>query len=223
MILRSCVAVTTILLGLSGCVDETPPQTGPTATATLVSSNDKKSGISFNRVMNIAKNSSEMSCIELTLGSLDAFALTAIANPKIVKASDTTRALSGAVGKSASAKIDREEQCHCDRGAAMPGYEIFERRMHLQKNKYNRNLNQSLINYYPKDASGKPRFLEPGEKISRATLNQLPHPYENKRFDDCGRSCKASRKRTNAQAVAAGKPEPYPNLEYPRKQECKKR
>lgn len=217
MTFRFCIMTAAILFGLSGCGDDVPQQKGPTATAELVRDNGKNSGTSFKTVMTIANNAAELSCIELTVGSLNAMALTMVSDARIVKASDATRKISGAIGKSASAKIAREEKYHCDRGAAMAGYEIFERRLHLQKTKHNRRLNQSLISYYPKDASGNPRFLEVGEKISRSILNQLPAPYENKRFDDCGRLCKAARKRTNAKAVAAGKPEPFPNLEYPRK------
>jgi hypothetical protein len=223
MIFRFFITAIVIAFGLSGCADVAPQPKGPSVTATLVPDNGKNSGISFKQVLNIANNSSELSCIELTLGSLQANALTSISNPRIVKASDATRALAGAVGRKATVAIDKELLCHCDRGAAMPGYEIFERRQHLQKNKKNRSLNASLTDFYPKDTAGKPRFLEPGEKLSKATLNKLPLPLSSKRFDDCGRSCKAARKRTNASAVAAGKPEPYPNLQYPLKKSCKKR
>lgn len=169
----------------------------------------------------LVKNRAKLSCIELSLASLQATQLNVIAASKSVKASSATRKLARSVGKSASAAIAKEEQCHCDRGAAMPGYEIFERRLHLQKSKRNKRINRTLINFYPKDATGKPRFLRIGEPLDDRILAQLPPPIANKRFDDCGRSCKRARKRTNAAAVAAGKPEPFPNLEYPRKKACR--
>lgn len=168
----------------------------------------------------IVKNRAKLSCIELTVGSLKASGLTVISKSKAVIASSAARKLARSAGKKGAAAIDREERCHCDRGAAMAGYEIYERRSHLQKNKHNKRLNKKLMSFYPKDAAGKPRFLMIGERLDKSILLALPKPRENKRYDDCGRLCKRSRKRTNAKAVAAGKPEPFPNLEYPRKKSC---
>ena len=124
----------------------------------------------------IAKNRAKLSCVELTVGSLKASGLTVIATSKSVIAGGAARKLARSVGKSASAAIEREEKCHCDRGAAMAGYEIYERRLHLQKNKRNKRLNKKLINLYPKDANGKPRFLAIGEKLDNSILAQLPPP-----------------------------------------------
>jgi hypothetical protein len=147
--------------------------------------------------------------------------LSIVAKAQSISADATTRAVADAVAKRAGPQIDKELECHCDGGVAQPGYELFERRLLLQKTRTNRTLNSEFISYYPKDAAGQPRFLEIGEPISRATLGKLPPAPQKERFDDCGRKCKAARARTNAAAVAAGKPEPWPNLQRPRKAQCR--
>ncbi len=144
--------IAVFLVLLSSCVSEAPKQsTGPKVTAKLVKDDGKNKGTSFKEALEIAANRAEVSCIELTLGSLQAFVLKSVGNSKLVEADDKTRLLAGAIGGSADKLIEQERQCHCDRGVAMLGYEIFERRNHLQKNKRNRTINQSFIKFYPKD------------------------------------------------------------------------
>lgn len=213
--IAACVA-------LVACVGDAPSQAPTPKIKAELKSDNGKDGISFREVLNIAKNRAEMSCPELNLGSLKAYGLKSVANSKLVEADDTTRLLAESVGGSAYEAIEKELKCHCDRGAPMPGYEIFERRQYLQENRRNRRINQTYASFYPKDDTGQLRFLKPGEEIDRAVLEQLPPAAKTERYDNCGAQCKAARKRTNAKAVAEGKPEPFPNLQYPRKQACTK-
>lgn len=218
---KQTLLLSVLLVFLTSCVAENPKQSsGPRVTAKLVKDDGKNQGVSIKEVLEIAANRAEISCIELTLGSLQAYVLKSIGNPNIVKADKQTQLLAGAIGGNADKLIDQERKCHCDRGVAMPGYEIFERRNHLQKNKKNRILNQSYIQYYPKDENGQPRFLRNGEKIDRSILMRLPEAPKMERFDDCGSKCKKARANVNAEARAAGKPEPWPNLQHPRKKPC---
>lgn len=209
-----------LLVLLSGCMSDTQKPDEPPLKASLTTSGDSKSGISFARVMNIANNARAMSCGELALGSTYAFALRSVANPKVASADALTRVAALKVGQEAGQKIDKEMQCHCHEGLATRGFEIYERRQHLQKNRANQRLNPELAGFYPKDTAGKPRFLEPGEPISRSVLTQLPPPNPVKRKSDCNRKCKEARARTNAKALAAGEPEPWPNLTRPRPKIC---
>lgn len=210
-----------VALFLTGCMSDTPKPDAPPLKASLMTEGSSKTGISFARVTNIANNAGTMSCGELALGSVYATALKSIANPKVASADALTRAAALKVGQDAGQKIEKEMQCHCHEGLATRGFEIYERRLHLQKTRTNRRLNPALARFYPSNSAGQPRFLEPGEPISRAVLAQLPPPAAVKRKSDCGRKCKAARARTNAAAVAAGKPEPWPNLQRPRPNICR--
>lgn len=213
-------AIVLALLALAACTSESEQQRGPLLKAEIVPSDAGKKGISFREVLQIAANRSEMSCFELTLGSLYAGALKNVADPRLVEADESTRLLAGSIGGKADKLIESELACHCDRGAPMPGYEVFERREQLLQNRRAPRISAELAAFYPKDETGQPRFLSNGEKLERAVLDQLPAAPAKARYDDCDRLCKEARKRTNAKAVAEGQPEPFPNLEYPRKQPC---
>jgi hypothetical protein len=102
----------------------------------------------------------------------------------------------------------------------MPGFELYERRDHLIKSLKNDVIRPELASFFPKDEKGKPRFLHFGELVTDAVLEKLPPTPIKDRLDNCPEDCKASRKRTNAKAVAEGKPEPYPLLQYPKKLLC---
>ena len=176
--------------------------------------------VTIGDVTNIATNRKKVSCIELTLGSLHSFMLGAIADPRMVKADESTRLVAGTIGNASKQLIEDEEKCHCDRGVPMPGHELYERREHLQKNLKNPSVRPELASFYPKDEQGQPRFLRPGETIDDSVLQGLPPVPAKARQDDCPERCKEARGNLNAKARAEGKPEPWPNLEHPKKVAC---
>ena len=102
----------------------------------------------------------------------------------------------------------------------MPGYELYERRGNLLKLAKSPEIRAELNRYYPKGEKGAPRFLRYGEKISDDTLKNLPVVAPRPYVDTCNSACKESRTLQNAKAKTEGQPEPWPNLERPKKQAC---
>ena len=92
-------------------------------------------------VAEIAKNRKKVSCIELTMGSLQSFALEVASPEKPAEPNVAATEAPAAVTPPATATpatsdqqlIDDEKACHCDRGVAMAGFELYERREHLLK------------------------------------------------------------------------------------------
>ena len=217
------LGATTVLSALlAACSAPTPA--GPSMTATLKPLTEEErrnpNNVTIGDVTNIATNRKKVSCIELTLGSLHSFMLGAIADPRMVKADESTRLVAGTIGNASKQLIEDEEKCHCDRGVPMPGYELYERREHLQKSLKNPSVRPELASFYPRDEQGQPRFLRHGEAIGDNLLQSLPPVPAKARHDDCYQDCKDARARTNATARAEGKPEPWPNLEHPKKIAC---
>lgn len=209
-------------LFIASCSQTDSGTRGPQIQATLQSAlpDNEGDGINLGNLLALADNAPQMSCIELTVGSLRATGLNAVSDSRIVKADTATRIVAGSVGSVAKQKIDKELECHCDRGQPMPGYEKWEKRSHLIKSRTNRTLKPQLMSLYPRDENGNPRFLRIGEPLEESIIAQLPPVPTPARFDDCGRQCKAARARMNAAAIAEGKPEPWPNLQPPRKAQC---
>lgn len=213
---RSAIAAALALTVLAGC-SETPSSPQPQIEAALVPAGAKPDAkgatISMKELASIATNRASMSCYELFTGSLQAMGLKAVGTSSMVKADAATRRLAGTMGAASYTLINSEKDCHCDGLTPQPGYELFERRTHLLGATSRGQMKPELMAYYPKDATGQPRFLEPGELIPAATLQSLPPVTRSAPVrDDCDYGCKQARKRTNDAAVKEGKPEPWPGL-----------
>ena len=178
------------------------------------------STVSVGTVLNIAVNRAQMSCLELLLGDIHAMTYSMAATSNAIKGDETLRQLASLLGAPSQRLINQEQKCHCDIGSAMAGYELFERRTHLFKTRKAKKPQAEFAEFYPRDENGQLRFLRYDEAISEDVLQQLPPVAIPEPYDDCGRSCRAARKRTNAAALAEGKEEPYPDLKRRPKAAC---
>ena len=171
-------------------------------------------------VASITANRKKVSCIELAMGSAQTAMPEAAAVATTAPAADAAPAAAATPSVSSTQLIDDEAACHCQYGAPMPGYELYERRGNLLKLAKSPEIRAELNRYYPKGEKGAPRFLRYGEKISDDTLKNLPVVAPRLRPDNCDSKCKDGRALQNSKAKAEGQPEPWPNLERSARMAC---
>ena len=226
---------------LQGCsgTDSKSPMLAAEADAMSSELRNDASGLTAEDVANIATNRKKVSCLELALAGVQSGALEmaaidaatqAVAQQAVTQPAVTQQAVtqigaatrvSPAPPKPSNAQlINEEDACHCDRGSALPGYELYERRQNLLPSARAPEIRDELTRYYPRGDKGAPRHLRPGEKISEDTLRKLPVVAPRLYTDVCDSKCKEGRALQNSKAKAEGQPEPWPNLASPSKQAC---
>ena len=221
---------------LQGCsgTDSKSPTLAAEADAMSSELRNEASSLTPEDVANIATNRKKVSCLELALAGVQSGALEtaaidaatqAVAQQAVTQQADTqidaATPVSPAPPKPSNAQlINEEDACHCDRGSAMPGYELYERRQNLLPSTRAPEIRDDFTRYYPRGDKGAPRHLRPGEKISEDTLRKLPVVAPRLYTDACDSKCKERRTVANSKAKAEGQPEPWPNLASPSKQAC---
>lgn len=219
--LMLCFASALLFQGCSNA-DTGAPTIGSTGETGQTQDRIDTSNLTEADIAAIAKNRKKMSCIELSAGGAQARSLASTATEVVADAGAATESSAEPakpLPPSNAQLIDEELACHCDRGQATSGNELYERRENLMQLAKYPGIRQELMTHYPKE-KGEPRFLRFGELLSDDTLKKLPVVAPHFQSETCNNACKSGRAKDNETAKTQGRPEPWPDLEAPKPVAC---